>query len=57
MRGTISKLVDGETEIKMPATIDDPATIDHIRTLTTEWLDEKKKRALALAAKQANPQH
>jgi hypothetical protein len=57
LRGTIRKLVDGETEIKMPATIDDPATIDHIRTLTTEWLDEKKKRALALAAKQANPQH
>ena len=51
LRGTIRKLVDGETEIKMPATIDDPATIDHIRTLTTEWLDEKKKRALALAAK------
>lgn len=51
LRGTIRKLVNGETEIKMPATIDDPATIDHIRTLTTEWLDEKKKRALALAAK------
>lgn len=30
LRGTIRKLVDGETEIKMPATIDDPSTIDHI---------------------------
>jgi len=57
LRGTIRKLVDGETEVKMPATIDDPATIDHIRELTQEWLEAKKKKAAAMAAKQANPQH
>ena len=51
LRGTIRKIVDGETQIKMPATIDDPATIDHIMTLANEWLEAKKKRQLAQAAK------
>jgi len=31
LRGTIRKYINGETQVKMPATIDDPATLDHIR--------------------------
>jgi hypothetical protein len=36
-------------DIKMPATIDDPATLDHIKLLAGEWLENKRK----LAAKAA----
>ena len=31
LRGTIRKLINGETDIKMPATIDDPSTVDQIK--------------------------
>lgn len=31
LRGTMRKFVNGETEVKMPATIDDTSTIDHIK--------------------------
>jgi hypothetical protein len=29
----------------MPATIDDPATLDHIKVLAGEWLENKRKAA------------
>lgn len=35
----------------MPATIDDPATLDHIKLLAGEWLANKRK--VAQAAEQA----
>lgn len=43
LRGTIRKFISSETDIKMPATIDDPATLDHIRDHANEWLEAKKK--------------
>ena len=55
LRGTIRKIVDQEKELKMPATIDDPASIDHIREHANKWVEEKRKRVQAEAAKHANP--
>jgi propionyl-CoA synthetase len=43
LRGTIRRIVNSETEIKMPATIDDITSIDHIKELVGEWLENKKK--------------
>jgi hypothetical protein len=34
--------VDEVADIKMPATIDDPAALDHIKELAGEWLKNKK---------------
>ena len=45
LRGTIRKYVDGVKDIKVPATIDDPATLDHIKQLAEEWLEGKRKIA------------
>ena len=33
LRGTIRKIVNGDKEVKMPATIDDPASVEHIKEL------------------------
>ena len=43
LRGTIRKFINSEIDIKMPATIDDPATLDHIKDHANEWLDAKRK--------------
>jgi propionyl-CoA synthetase len=43
LRGTIRKFINSEIDIKMPATIDDPATLDHIRDHAIEWLEAKRK--------------
>ena len=43
LRGTIRKYINSETDIKVPATIDDVTTLDHIRDLANQWLEEKKK--------------
>jgi propionyl-CoA synthetase len=45
LRGTIRKIVDDVKDIKMPATIDDPTTLDHIKLLAGEWLENKRKAA------------
>jgi propionyl-CoA synthetase len=45
LRGTIRKYVDGVKDIKVPATIDDLATLDHIKQLAEEWLEGKRKIA------------
>ena len=37
LRGTIRKILNGDTEVKVPATIDDPATLDHIRERVAHW--------------------
>ena len=49
LRGTIRKIVDDVKDIKMPATIDDPATLDHIKLLAGEWLENKRKAAAKAA--------
>jgi len=41
LRGTMKSIVNKQ-EFKMPATIDDPATLDTIRAKTEEWLATKK---------------
>lgn len=50
LRGTIRKYINGEKEVKMPATIDDPLTLDHIRDHAFEWLDAKFKKQPAASA-------
>lgn len=53
LRGTIRKYINSEKDVKMPATIDDPATLDHIRDHANDWL-AAKKAALEKAAAQAH---
>lgn len=53
LRGTIRKIVDEVADIKMPATIDDPAALDHIKELAGEWLKNKKQAMQAAAEKAA----
>jgi propionyl-CoA synthetase len=44
LRGTIRKYINGETDVKMPATIDDPATVDSIREHAQKWLEAMNKQ-------------
>jgi len=42
LRGTIKKIINRE-EYKMPATIDDPSTLDMIKQFSEEWIEAKAK--------------
>ena len=53
LRGTIRKVVDSVPDIKMPATIDDPAALEHIKEVANEWLDKKREAQRAAAEKAA----
>jgi propionyl-CoA synthetase len=43
LRGTIRRYINGEIQVKVPATIDDPATLDHIKDHAMQWLAAKNK--------------
>ena len=45
--------MDEVPDIKMPATIDDPAALEHIKELAGEWLKTTREAQKAAAEKSA----